>query len=380
MGRRRKLTDEGVAKLEAKRKRYAYPDPEMPGLYIRVAPGGVKSFVVVVYDRGGKQRWLTIGKPGPYNIEQARKRAGELIRAVKEGRTEPDSFESVAAKWRELHCEARKLRSISEIDRFLKRMTQAWNGRHFTSIGRGDITKLLDKIESENGPRQATYCLQVFSSLANWYAARDDNYRSPIVKGMRRGSPTRRDRVLNDDELRAMWAVADGQFGAFVKLALLTAQRRDKIATMKWDDLDVNVWTIATEPREKGNPGELVLPEIALNIINAQTRFGSNPYVFAGRGATHINSWSQSKRKFGAKLSEPWTIHDLRRTARSLMSRAGVRPDISERVLGHVIPGVEGVYDRHQYREEKAQALKALAGLIENILRPRTQKVHRIRG
>jgi hypothetical protein len=76
MGRRRKLTDEGVAKLEAKRKRYAYPDPEMPGLYIRVTPGGVKSFVVVVYDRGGKQRWLTIGKPGPYNIEQL---ASELV-------------------------------------------------------------------------------------------------------------------------------------------------------------------------------------------------------------------------------------------------------------------------------------------------------------
>ena len=197
---------------------------------------------------------------------------------------------------------------------------------------------------------------------------------------MRRGSPTRRDRVLNDDELRAVWAVADGQFGAFVKLALLTAQRRDKIASMKWDDLDGNVWTIATEAREKGNAGELVLPEMALNIINAQTRFTSNPYVFAGRGDTHINGWSRSKRQFGAKLSEPWTIHDLRRTARSLMSRAGVRPDISERVLGHVIPGVEGVYDRHQYREEKAHALKVLAGLIENILRPTAHKVHRFRG
>ena len=66
-----------------------------------------------------------------------------------------------------------------------------------------------------------------------------------------------------------------------------------------------------------------------------------------------------------------WTVHDLRRTARSLMSRAGVRPDIAERVLGHAIKGVEGVYDRHSYREEKAHALKALAGLIENILRPR---------
>jgi integrase len=377
MGRRRKLTDEGVAKLEARRKRYAYPDPEMPGHYIRVTPTGEKSFVAVVYDRAGKQRWLTIGKPGPYNIEQARKRASELIRAIKEGRSEPDSFEAVAAKWRELHCEARKLRSIYEIDRFLKRMTDAWTGRDFTSIGRGDIAKLLDQIESKNGPRQATYCLQVFSSLANWYAARDDNYRSPIVRGMRRGSPANRDRVLSDDELRALWAVADGQYGTFVKLALLTAQRRDKIATMKWGDLDGNVWTIATEPREKPNAGELVLPETALNIINAQPRYGSNPYVFAGRGDSHITGWTWSKSKFDAKLEdvEPWTIHDLRRTARTLMERAGVRPDIAERVPGHVIPGVHGIYNRHEYREEKAHALRALAGMIDNIVNPPADNV-----
>ena len=88
--------------------------------------------------------------------------------------------------------------------------------------------------------------------------------------------------------------------------------------------------------------------------------------------ARHINGWSRRKRQFDAKLEgvQPWVLHDLRRTARSLMSRAGVRPDISERVLGHVIKGVEGIYDRHAYTEEKAHALKALAGLIEKIVNP----------
>ena len=74
-----------------------------------------------------------------------------------------------------------------------------------------------------------------------------------------------------------------------------------------------------------------------------------------------------------------WTVHDLRRTARSLMSRAGVRPEVAERVLGHVQPGVAGIYDRHRYVEEKAHALAALAGLIGNILRP-TQNVVALRG
>jgi integrase len=66
----------------------------------------------------------------------------------------------------------------------------------------------------------------------------------------------------------------------------------------------------------------------------------------------------------------PWVLHDLRRTARSLLSRAGVRPDISERVLGHAIPGVEGVYDRHSYSDEKADALNRLAALVESIIDP----------
>jgi integrase len=66
----------------------------------------------------------------------------------------------------------------------------------------------------------------------------------------------------------------------------------------------------------------------------------------------------------------PWVLHDLRRTARSLLSRTGVRPDISERVLGHVIPGVEGVYDRHSYDAEKADALVRFAALIGRIINP----------
>jgi integrase len=383
MARRKTLTDDGVAKLPAKRSRYAFPDPELASHYIRVTPSGAKSFVVVTRDRDNRQRWITIGAPPAYNIGMARKRAGEIIRAVREGKAEPDSFERVAAKWRELHCEARKLRSISEIDRSLKHMSHSWTGREFTSIGRGDVSKLLDKIESENGARQATYCLQVFSALANWYAARDDNYRSPIVKGMRRGQPVKRDRILDDDELRAIWKVAEanGTFGAFVRLLLLTGQRREKVAAMRWQDIAIDgTWTIPAEAREKGNAGKLVLPDVALQIINAQPRYASNPFVFAGSGDAHISGWSKRKRLFDAKLEgvEPWVLHDLRRTARSLMSRAGVRPDISERVLGHAIKGVEGVYDRHSDREEKAHALRALAGLIENILAPHDAKVRRL--
>ena len=375
MARRRTLTDDGVKALKPRSQRYAYADPEMASHYVRVTPGGAKSFVVVVRDRDGRQRWQTIGSFPAYPINEARKRAGEIIRATREGKSTPESFEVVSAKWMDLHCKARGLRSVYGIGLLLRPMLHEWTGRPFTSIGRGDVTKLLDKVEKKSGPRQANYSLAIFSSMANWYAAREDDYRSPVVKGMRRGTPTKRDRILDDDELRAVWRVAEanGTFGALVRLLLLTGQRRDKVASMRWEDIAIDgMWTIPVEAREKGSAGSLILPQIALDIIKAQPRFESNSYVFAGRGDRHINGWSKAKRQFDEKLEgvEPWVLHDLRRTARSLMSRAGVSSEHAERVLGHAIQGVEGVYDRHKYNEEKAHALRALAGLIAGIIDP----------
>jgi integrase len=142
---------------------------------------------------------------------------------------------------------------------------------------------------------------------------------------------------------------------------------------MKWSDLDGDVWIIARELREKNNAGTLTLPKLAMDIINRQPRFATNPHVFAGRKAG-FTSWAYWKPEVD------WTAHDLRRTARSLMSRAGVSFEVAERVLGHAQGGVAGVYNRHSYVTEKADALRKLAGLLETILRPPTDNVVALRG
>jgi len=215
--------------------------------------------------------------------------------------------------------------------------------------------------------------------MTRWFESRSDDYRSPIVASMRRDhrTPTERarERVLTDDEIRAVWAATEGMptFGPFVKMLLLTGQRRAKIAGMKWSDIDLDsgVWTIAVEPREKGTPGELPLPPMALEIIAEQPRLLGVDYVFAARGRNGpVSGFGKWKLALDAKLPgmTDWCLHDLRRTARSLMSRAGVNRDHAERVLGHAIVGVEGVYDRHSYLAEKAHALQQLADLITMIL------------
>jgi integrase len=385
MPRRKKFTVEDLSSRSA-----PYPDPELPGHYVRVRPTGIKTFVAVARDQSGKQIWHTIGPSTLYTIEEARGKAREAIKAIREGRDRegPETFEAVAENWFKRHVEKEKLISAGQVRSCLNRqLIPAWRGRDFTSIRRTDVAKLLDSVEDSNGPVAADTVLAVFSVICNWYATRHEDYSSPIVKGMRRSNPKvrARSRIFNDDEIREVWRVAEanGTFGAFVRVALLTAQRREKIVTMRWCDLaNDGEWSIPRFEREKGTAGFLVLPKAALDIINAQPRFASNPYVFAGFGGGCMQGISGRKAQFDAKLDgvAAWTIHDLRRTAKSLMSRAGVLPHISERVLGHVMGGVEGIYDRHSYREEKANALRLLAGLIENILRPETAKVHRIRG
>jgi integrase len=258
----------------------------------------------------------------------------------------------------------------------------AWKDRAFLAIRRSDVAALLDRVQDDHGARQADYVLNVVRSIMNWYATRHDDYTPPIVRGMRRQNPgaQARARILTDDDIRLIWkqAEANGTFGAIVRTCLLTAQRSRKVANMRWADVSLDgEWSIPKEAREKDTAGLLVLPKAALAILVKQPRLESNPYVFAGRGSGPYRGFSQAKSAFDAKLPDvaPWVIHDLRRTVRSLMSRAGVSSEHAERVMGHAISGVEGVYDRHSYRDEKADVLRKLAALVDCIVNPRENVV-----
>jgi integrase len=383
------LTDKGVVALKPRAQRYAEPDPELAGHYVRVQPSNAKSFCAVARNPAGKQVWTTIGSPETLPIAESRVRAREIMRRVRDGlpAIEPkgQTFGAVAQTWLTRHVEKNELRSAGEIERLLdKYILPEWRDLGFVSIRRSDITALLDEIEDRHGARQADYCLAVIRSLMNWAAARRDDYTPPIARGMRRQSPAReaRSRVLSDEEVKSVWEAAGqcGAFGAMAQIALMTAQRRDKIANMSWADIKDGAWVIPAAPREKSAAGTLALPDMALAVIDAQPRLASNPFVFAGRGAGPISGFSKMKARLDRLTGvSNWRLHDLRRTARSLMSRAGVSSEHAERVMGHAISGVEGVYDRHSYFDEKADALARLAALIGSIVHPRSADVLPIR-
>jgi integrase len=390
---RKTLSDKGVAALKPRAARYAFPDPEQRGLYVRVQPSGAKSFVAVSLDPHGKQVWATVGATDVLSIADARERARDAVHRIRDGlpafeapSKKPEMFEDVAEQWLQRHVRGNGLRSEAEVTRLLQRhVYPAWKGRPLRDIRRSDVAELLDQVEDEHGARQADYVLAITRQIATWYASRRDDYQPPFIKGMRRTNPKARarSRILTDDEIRQLWQAADGRFGALVKLALLTAQRRQKLATMRWQDIAIDgTWRIPVEAREKGAPPELVLPPLALDIIRALPRLGDNPFILAGRGDSHISGFSKAKAALDGQLPADmpaWIVHDLRRTARSLMSRAGVSNDHAERVLGHARPGVEGIYDQYHYRDEMRLALAKLSTLVEQIVDPRANVAAMVR-
>jgi integrase len=377
------MSDLGVAKLKRRAKRYAKPDPELRGHWIRVQPSGTKSFWTVARDPKQKQIWTFVGPCDAMTIEEARAKARGILNRMRAGlpaiEAKGETFDTVIAEWRKRYVEGKKLRTGDKMLSLINRhISTELRSRVFTEIHREDITALLDRVEDENGAPVADKVLTVIGSIMSWYAIRHRDYVPPLVKGMRRTDPKKkeRDRALDDDELRRVWDVA-GQsrtYGALIRMLLLTAQRLDKVLTMRWEDVDADgVWTIPTAEREKGNIGKVRLPADARAILETLPRFDSNPYVFAGRGQRHMSVSGMFKAKFDAKLPSDmpnWRLHDLRRTARSLMSRAGVSSEHAERVMGHAIGGVEGIYDRHAYADEKAEALNKLAALIDSIVHP----------
>jgi integrase len=377
MPRRRTLTDAQVRALPRKAKRYNHADPELLGMYCRVPPVASSapiSYAAVARDPRGRQHWVTIGSAATMPIDQARDLARQAIQQVKLGSpsNEPSkpTLRYVAEQWVERVVRKGGYRTGGELERRARVLIAHFGDRLLSDIRRSEIAAYLDQVEDTSGPHAAEAGLKVLRSIMRWWESRDDDFRPLQMRGMSRINSKGRDRILTDEEIRRLWATP-GQYGDIVRLLLLTAQRRDKVTSMRWDDLIGDVWTIRTEAREKGNGIALKLPPPAMRIIERQTRYHSNPFIFAGRfdGPTTIATTGRFKDDFDiASRTSGWRIHDLRRTARSLMSRAGIRPDIAEKVLGHSVGGVLAIYDHHTYDTEKAEALEKLAALIGRIV------------
>jgi integrase len=271
----------------------------------------------------------------------------------------------------------RKLRTADVIESNINRLIKpAIGGIGIYELRRRHVVAMLDAIADKNGQAMADMMLSHLSKACAWYATRDDDFRSPIVRGMKRTRQKEqaRSRVLSDGELRRVWTAAseaEGPFPALVKFLLLTAARRTEAAAMTWAELEdgANNWRLPAARNKTAVDLVRPLSKAALELLEKQERLG--PYVFTTDGRVKFTNFSRPKTAFDKACGVTgWRLHDLRRTARSLMARAGVSREHAERCLGHTIVGVEGTYNRHTYEAEMAAAYEALAALIERIVNP----------
>ena len=410
---RRMLTDRFCAHARAQDgdAQTDYFDDQTRGLALRVSRSGQKSWTYH-FTWAGKRSRMTFGSYPATSLGAARTRTDEAKGHVEAGKDPrsigtDDTFKAICEEYLKRECGMKRdaegkatfkggLRSAPEREAALTRLVYPKLGaRRIGDIKRSEIVRLLDKVEDESGPVMADRVLATVRKIMNWHASRSDEFRSPIVRGMARTKPKERarKRTLTDDEIRVVWNVAEGfpePFGALVQFVLLTLARRTEAARIGRKEVTSNSfdWTLPAARNKTKVDLLRPLSGAAQTVFASVARIDDCDFVFTTDGKTPISGFSKFKLEFDqavleelrrqdpeAKALPNWTLHDLRRTGRSLMSRAGVPSDHAELCMGHVIGGVRETYDRYEYRDEKARAFEALAAQIERIVNPQPNVV-----
>ena len=383
-------------------KRREVPDGALPGLYLVVQPSGGKSWAVR-YRADGKPKKLTLGPYPRMPLTEAREAARTALRTVAEGRdpagekqaakTEPSAaettrFGAVAADYVERYAKPRN-RSWRETESFLTRTldaTDGWQDRDIRLIGRKDVLNALDAVVARGATIHANRLFAALRRYFAWTVERGILDASPMA-GLKPPSPeVSRDRVLTDGELAAAWKAAEQigyPFGPVVQLLILTGQRRSEVLEAEWRefDLDAATWTIPRTRAKNDRAHVVPLAPIAVEILHRLPRVGQRPrLLFTTNGKTAFSGVSKATERLQAlaatRLQDgdettSWRLHDLRRTFASGCARLGVPVHVVEKALNHVSgthSGIVGVYQRHDYGEERRRAMELWAAHIDGLL------------
>lgn len=397
------LTDAKIRSLVPPVKgQMEWPDHIVPGLRIRVGRSGNKTFIL--RKRVG-ERWrnITVGPFKEYfGLADARKKARSILLDIENGKGAPRPakedgttlngrlmFAFLWEQYLERACRGYK-RSTSEIERIGKKFLLPRLGdRMADSITRSEITSLVEDVCFRN-PQQPTLregrsVHQRLSAFYSWAMPKLERLQAnPCQYAWRPPLGKPRDRFLSDDEIRLFWH-ACGElgwpFGPGYKLLLVTGQRRGEVFGASRSEIQDGIWTIPGDRAKNGIAHIVPLPRLALDIIEALPVVDGSDSFFAvpdnptaissGFSKGHPRLLRKMADKQDGKPVEHFVLHDLRRTAATGMQRLGVPMPVTEAVLNHISGsrgGIAGVYQRHDYFEEKKNALAKWAHEIERIV------------
>ncbi len=382
---RAKITKETIddlrEKAQAEGKTLYLFDSEMTGFGAVATKKGACSYWIEyrLGGRGSPSRRVTIGKHGALAPTEARRKAKQelgkvangvdVAQAKRESRERPtgQTLQGLIERYLAKHEKPTRYWKEKRA-RLLSNDLKALHGRPVTLIKRGEIAAAIDKVE-ERSQAAARLLFADIRPIFAWALDRAMIETNPMAAMKGPALSDARDRVLSDEEVKAFWQAASDlgwPFENIFKLLLLTGQRRDEVAGMRWAELDLGagVWTIAKERCKNGKAHVVDLHPEAIQLINPDLEL-----VFSTTGRTQVSGFSRAKERLDIRIQailgdkfQPWRTHDLRRTAASGMAALGFPPHIIERVLNHVSGaqgGLVSVYQRHEYRRERKEAIIA---------------------
>jgi integrase len=384
-----RLTKANVSKfvLPEGRSEVIIFDDGLPGFGLRVRAGGKRSWIAQ-YRVGVKQRRMTLGTVGTVDPDEARRRAKAALSKVHLGE-DPQHHKAAAralasvtvGRVIESYLARRaapclKPSSFEDVRRYLR---NHWSPLHETAVNAVPgalIAARLAELARDRGPYSSNRARAALSAFFSWAIGEGLADANPVAGSNRATDEISRDRVLSPDELRLAWQHAGpGDYGAILRLLILTGQRREEVGGALWSEIDLNaaIWSIGAGRTKNGLPHDVPLSAAAAAILRGLPRREDRDQVF-GSGDGSFQGWSKAKAALDARMAtangaklKPWRLHDIRRTVATRLGDLGVMPHLIEAVLNHISghrAGVAGVYNRAIYAAEKRESLEKWARAI----------------
>jgi integrase len=408
-----KLTDRFLAKLtveEGRKDRLVF-DTACPGLGVRLTAKGTRTFLVQWTDPATRCKVREpLGVWGGITIDQAREAARARLGAVAKGidpkaervrrRTEAEreraeaalTFDALVSEWAALHLAQRRERYRAEAVRAIGHAFPDLMKRPAARITKADAVNGLDKLVRAGKAAMAGRTLAYARAAFRWAEKRGKVPGNPFQGLPIAAGATVRERVLSDAELAEVWAAAGTlgyPWGPFFRLAMLTLQRREEVAGMRWSEIagDLSLWTLPSSRMKNGKPHDMHLSEAARAILREIPRVEGCDFVFSTTGKTSVSGFSKAKAALDAAIVKAradaaekvkqkpdplveWRTHDLRRSGVSTLARLGFDSIVVDKILAHQpakLLGVAAVYQRHDFARERAAALDAWAAHVLGI-------------
>jgi integrase len=394
-----KFTDRSIRALTTSEKRYIEWKDGGGGLGLRVTPNGRKTFIYM-YRFDGRPRMMTLGVYPKTTLADAHQDHASALKLLERGKDPGEkkveanrearqalTVSQLADEYIEKWAKPRK-RSWKEDKRILdKDVLPAWKHRKAKDVTRRDVIILLDSIVDRGAPIAANKTLAVVRKMYNFAIGRDIVETTPCAAVSAPSKTNQRDRVLSTEEIKAFWnnlekADMSKEVRLALKLQLLTSQRRGEIATISWNDVDLESgwWTIPAERSKNKLPHRVPLSPMAIEIVEELKELNKKsdwlfPSPHGKKKPITADSITKALSRNIEKLkTEHFSPHDLRRSAATKMTSMGISRLVVSKILNHVESGITAVYDRHSYDQEKRYALDAWGRQLDTIIKGKKEE------